>query len=553
MPPSAAFSPRAWGWSGCVAVDHAVDDGSPHVRGDGPYASRDRRSRRGFSPRAWGWSALRAGSSQLVAVLPTCVGMVRTDRGYAMPVSRVLPTCVGMVRPIAAGLMRRDRFSPRAWGWSVMRAQCAAGVARSPHVRGDGPHAHRSTCCEPRSPHVRGDGPAVRCGSDRARRSPHVRGDGPRIDRAVACGQLVLPTCVGMVRCRLAASDCTVRFSPRAWGWSGDRWPVATAAGSFSPRAWGWSVRRLDRSRSRRDVLPTCVGMVRDRPGDSTSGCGSPHVRGDGPTIAARASRRPAVLPTCVGMVRHRTFGLACQVGSPHARGDGPPSDGRDHARTETFSPRAWGWSAALDARCTRELRSPHVRGDGPRAHRRSAGRRRFSPRAWGWSGARCRLGLRARFSPRAWGWSVSRPSELTSAVLPTCVGMVRRTSEPIAIAARFSPRAWGWSVHWLVNVRSRRSPHVRGDGPSEPSSDELRHAVLPTCVGMVRQVGSGRVVDRVLPTCVGMVRRIRVSWRNCRLVLPTRVGMVRCSDSHWRSSRTIVLPTCVGMVRLVL
>ncbi len=130
----------------------------------------------------------------------------------------------------------------------------------------------------------------------------------------------------------------------------------------------------------------------------------------------------------------------------PHVHGDGPsivaaPSSFRK------FSPRAWGWSAAVGARvedtgvfptCVGMVRYapsgmisggsfPHVRGDGPEQIALWEEYYKFSPRAWGWSCAS------EEFPPAV-------------IVFPTCVGMVRnRTS-------------WTWP--------SPSFPHVRGDGP---------------------------------------------------------------------------------------
>src|SRR5438552_7452025 len=39
------------------------------------------------------------------------------------------------------------------------------------------------------------------------------------------------------------------------------------------------------------------------------------------------------------------------------------------------------------------------------------------------------------------------------------------------------------WIGYW-----TRRSPHVRGDGPTQPVSKPMPENVLPTCVGMVRK-----------------------------------------------------------------
>ena len=222
------------------------------------------------------------------------------------------------------------------------------------------------------------------------------------------------------------------------WGWSAHS-HASSCATQFSPRAWGWSVAALSRV-DRGVVLPTCVGMVQRLHLTEEEVKRSPHVRGDGPSAPplTRARQR-----------------------SPHVRGDGPWQQYR--AWTEaSFSPRAWGWSAASSGvsstvpvlpTCVGMVRvsplfhrpfrcSPHVRGDGPL--------RRDNP------------ALQSTFSPRAWGWSgVSDVVGGAMTVLPTCVGMVRSRSEsgPTCI----------------------RSPHVRGDDPSAVDQRQLEFPpVLP-------------------------------------------------------------------------
>ena len=91
------FSPRAWGWSGrtlvadrivgvfptCVGmVRKSLASGErersfPHVRGDGPLNELGRRTAQPFSPRAWGWSGCVRVNGRRRSVFPTCVGMVR--------------------------------------------------------------------------------------------------------------------------------------------------------------------------------------------------------------------------------------------------------------------------------------------------------------------------------------------------------------------------------------------------------------------------------------------------------------------------------------------
>src|SRR5574337_75818 len=54
---------------------------SPHARGDGPKTNADYDDPRKFSPRAWGWSDLTWQEREHVQVLPTRVGMVRSETG----------------------------------------------------------------------------------------------------------------------------------------------------------------------------------------------------------------------------------------------------------------------------------------------------------------------------------------------------------------------------------------------------------------------------------------------------------------------------------------
>jgi hypothetical protein len=92
------FSPHAWGWSARWAPNHPNLDvlptrvgmvrtdrscprcgrRSPHTRGDGPFSDETFRRTYLFSPHAWGWSELVLGHRQDTGVLPTRVGMVRS-------------------------------------------------------------------------------------------------------------------------------------------------------------------------------------------------------------------------------------------------------------------------------------------------------------------------------------------------------------------------------------------------------------------------------------------------------------------------------------------
>src|SRR5208282_3261241 len=133
------FSPRVWGWSDYAPcrdeftdvlptrvgmVRECLCDGagcrcSPHACGDGPYSDALQKGHSMFSPRVWGWSVIRLRHVRRRDVLPTRVGMVRTA---------VSPCRPGLGSPHACGDgphrrivgQRAGMFSPRVWGWSAM-------------------------------------------------------------------------------------------------------------------------------------------------------------------------------------------------------------------------------------------------------------------------------------------------------------------------------------------------------------------------------------------------------------------------------------------------
>ena len=176
-----------------------------------------------FSPPAWGWSALVDLSPVADAVLPTRVGMVRSNPPPSRPRNRSPHPRgdgpAGNVRELYPYL-----FSPPAWGWSGCGRRVSGRERVLPtRVGMVGPTRPR---CRPRPG------------------SPHPRGDGPCPPRPPQC----LP--------------------------------------AFSPPAWGWSARR-SRPDQPRPVLPTRVGMVRTYAPCPRSSPSSPHPRGDGPAARA--------------------------------------------------------------------------------------------------------------------------------------------------------------------------------------------------------------------------------------------------------------------------
>ncbi len=213
---------------------------SPHPRGDGPSLTRQQKNQLLFSPPAWGWSVRRGERREGDVVLPTRVGMVRQDgrdpgRRQSSPHPRGDgPHCKSRLNPLL-------EFSPPAWGWSVRHPRDRDSTRVLPTRVGMVRAAGRAT---EKFRHVLptrvGMVPPPHEPHDRDRRSPHPRGDGPR----------AMPTSV-----------CKLSFSPPAWGWSGPG----------------------ERPRVVPPVLPTRVGMVRNRTACSGALTGSPHPRGDGP------------------------------------------------------------------------------------------------------------------------------------------------------------------------------------------------------------------------------------------------------------------------------
>ena len=213
----------------------------------------------------------------------------------------MLPTRVGMVRRTSGG---------------------RSGATGAPHPRGDGPgNTARRPLSELCSPPAWGW--SDRTGGGRA---PEV----------------VLPTRVGMVR---VAATCGLAKlgAPHPRG-DGPGYSAGYKAGrKCSPPAWGWSA-VPDHLRLPRDVLPTRVGMVRRSTAQPRSSLSAPHPRGDGPGSSSLCRRQrlcspPAwgwsevtftsprvewVLPTRVGMVRNRIHIRTFRLGAPHPRGDGP-------------------------------------------------------------------------------------------------------------------------------------------------------------------------------------------------------------------------------------
>ena len=191
------------------------------MRGDGPREPKIVSSDGRFSPHAWGWSVIQLHGSAQHHVFPTCVGMVRNQPGlYA--VLNGFPHMRGDGPPYIPKIGLNVKFSPHAWGWS----DCLGAVRV---------HAGVFPTCVGM---VRGLHP-WRCVN---RGFPHMRGDGP----------------FGTY-----SSEYEFKFSPHAWGWS-----VPGMVGVIGV-----------------EVFPTCVGMVRNMALTRGWIACFPHMRGDGPEI----------------------------------------------------------------------------------------------------------------------------------------------------------------------------------------------------------------------------------------------------------------------------
>ena len=172
-------------------------------------------------------------------------------------------------------------------------------------------------------------------------------------------------------------------------------------------------------------VVPTHVGVDRPPAGSGPGRRRRPHARGGGPAyhlshhlprsssprtwgwtgIDLRASADAYVVPTHVGVDRERPPQYAETPCRPHARGGGPGYRfGSD--KPNPSSPRTWGWTEAddygpvlrrvvpthvgVDRRQDRPhyrwLSRPHARGGGPYTVGTSTRSDSSSPRTWGWT-----------------------------------------------------------------------------------------------------------------------------------------------------------------------
>ena len=91
----------------------------PHACGGGPRATALLLSTRLLSPRMWGWTVVVGLAASGLYIVPTHVGV---DRDHPVPVRITVncPHACGGGPAADTALPRRERLSPRMWGWTVL-------------------------------------------------------------------------------------------------------------------------------------------------------------------------------------------------------------------------------------------------------------------------------------------------------------------------------------------------------------------------------------------------------------------------------------------------
>ena len=231
----------------------------------------------------------------------------------------------------------------------------------------------------------------------------------------------------------------------------------------LSPRTWGCTVQRRGDLECH-VVVPTHVGVYRDRSEVRYCNASCPHARGGVPVIARiprdvrslsprtwgctapipRGACSIGVVPTHVGVYRQpphvRTVFRCC----PHARGGAPCYD-RSEVEQLHSSPRTWGCTGcaihyyhapqlipthvgvhrALVRRAVVVPTHPHARGGAPSRTSSWQEQSASSPRTWGCTGM-------------GWAWHG------VAHLIPTHVGVHRLNVTATRSVVCSSPRTWG-------------------------------------------------------------------------------------------------------------
>jgi len=255
-------------------------------------------------------------------------------------------------------------------------------------------------------------------------------------------------------------------------------------------------------------IIPTHVGVDRARNGASPVQHHHPHARGGGPVMPSdlrnhtvssprtwgwteeRGNRRVdlVIIPTHVGVDRERSSSSAIWVYHPHARGGGPLNALLDPSPTRS-SPRTWGWTDVDEATAALLVIIPTHVGVDRRRHR-SSRRSRHHPHARG-GGPTGRVDtvVIEESSPRTWGWTVlghvDRPEP---DIIPTHVGVDR--------------------TKWPSSPVPAHHPHARGGGPAQAQHLMEQIKSSPRTWGWTERTRRREARTEILPTHVGVDRR---------------------------------------------
>ena len=394
--------PHTRGGGPATVITEKARQRCPHTRGGGPETGTLTWDELTLSPHTWGWTEPAWETSSGMFVVPTHVGVDRQHfRSWSF--LSCCPHTRGGGPPTSRSLVTSSPLSPHTWGWT------GGGWARL-----------TPTCVVPT--HV---------GVDRSNLiypycttgCPHTRGGGPYPGSVV---------------------DQRYPLSPHTWGWTGSS-KTGELMKKLSPHTWGWTALfRLS--------------------GEFVARC--PHTRGGGPFRLLHCEFDAAVVPTHVGVDREKQTSKLGISSCPHTRGGGPESPTRIWP-SMWLSPHTWGWTAlyhriiplsrvvpthvGVDRDQGHWLPCldgcPHTRGGGPPASLLAS--------------------MTSPLSPHTWGWTESlRQLHGGAGVVPTHVGVDRARKGQRAGLLRCPHTRGGGPIAVIDTERGSGCPHTRGGGP---------------------------------------------------------------------------------------
>ena len=180
-----------------MAASFAMQEESPHRRGDVPMQSAIRLTPLKISPQTWGCTVSVRETSDQIANLPTDVGMYQKDGKEYQKLGQS-PHRRGDV-PCPTSHLRRDgSISPQTWGCTIFGHLIADRIANLP--TDVGMYRTRPSPDRPvsESPHRRGDVPKIDAGFEATQEiSPQTWGC-TALERQIVGNDNNLPTDVGM-------------------------------------------------------------------------------------------------------------------------------------------------------------------------------------------------------------------------------------------------------------------------------------------------------------------------------------------------------------------